>query len=166
MENLSEGKMIITGVDPGKSGAICQLNEAGDIVSLNLCPTVKVGKKLQYDLQAMRKLVIGSDQIWLERVHAMPGQGVSSMFSFGDGFGIWRGMAVALLIPLYYISPQKWKGKFGIKGDKNLAILRAKEIHPTINLKPSLRCRKDSVALAEAFLIARYGLEWGRNRAP
>jgi len=155
--------MIITGIDPGKSGAICSINQDGEIIDLQLCPVLEIKKKREYDLEGMRALVIKSNVVWLEKVHAMPGQGVTSMFSFGDGFGIWRMAAVALQIPLHYVAPQTWKGKMlrDLPKDKNSAILRAKELCPNINLKPTSRSRKDSVALAEAYLIARYGLAWG-----
>jgi len=165
--------MIITGIDPGKQGAICLLDEHGGEIILHPCPVVQIKKKREYDLEAMRALLFRSDVVWLEKVHSMPiefkykgkerKQGAASIFSFGDGFGIWRGMTVALQIPLHYVAPQTWKAKMlrDLPKDKNSAILRAKELCPDINLKPTPRSRKDCVALAEAYLIARYGLAWG-----
>lgn len=158
--------MIITGIDPGKKGAICRLYyESGSLPAisiswLKLCPTIKVGKKEEYDLPAMVQSIEGSDLVYIEKVHAMPKQGVTSMFTFGKGYGIWLGIIATLKIPVYTIAPQTWKKAMlkDMRKEKNSSIVRAKEIYPTINLRPTDRCRKDSEALAEAFLIAQYGL--------
>lgn len=158
---------IITGIDPGKKGAICRLfYKHGclpcpySISRLQLCPTIKVGKKEEYNLPAMIQAIEGSDLICIEKVHAMPKQGVTSMFTFGMGYGIWLGIIATLKIPVHLIAPQTWKKAMlrDMRKDKNSSIIRAKELYPTINLKPTDRCRKDSEALAEAFLIAKYGL--------
>jgi len=155
---------IITGIDPGKKGAICRL-DYGDghspfIEFLQLCPMIKVGKKEEYNLPAMVQAIEGSDLVYIEKVHAMPKQGVTSMFTFGMGYGIWLGIIATLQIPVHTIAPQTWKKAMlrDMRRDKNSSIVRAKELYPTINLKPTLRCRKDNEALAEAFLIAKYGL--------
>jgi len=158
------GEVIIAGIDPGKGGAICLLDEGGWIIRLEICPTVKIKKKREYDIRAMCDLLSGVNVAWLEKVHSMPGQGVASMFSFGRGFGIWEGLIIARSISLQYVPPQTWKKKMlhGLPKDKNSAILRTKDLYPKpINLKPTERSRKDSVALAEAYLIATYGWNWG-----
>lgn len=153
---------IITGIDPGKKGAICKLSFKewrNSISYLGLCPTIKVGKKEEYNLPAMVQAIEGSDLVCIEKVHAMPKQGVTSMFTFGMGYGIWLGIITALQIPVRTIAPQTWKKVMlkDMRKEKNSSIIRAKELYPTIYLRPTPRCRKDSDALAEAFLIARYG---------
>jgi len=124
--------MIIAGVDTGKQGAVCLLDGHTEIVSLKQCPVLKIRNKSEYDIQTMVGLIALADAVWLEKVHAMPKQGVTSMFSFGRGFGIWEGIIVGRRIALYYIAPQTWKKVMmrDLPRDKNSAILRAKELCP------------------------------------
>ena len=122
---------------------------------------VQVKKKDEYDLNAMRALLDGVDEVWIEKVHAMPKQGVTSMFSFGKGYGIWLGLIAGMWIRVNEVAPQTWK-KYWLKDmprGKGSAILRAQQIFPNVNLLPTERSRKPSIALAEALLIAMYGVE-------
>ena len=162
--------MKIIGIDPGKSGAICRLQVDGQppsgmttrIESLELCPVVQVKKKKEYNIVRMRNLLEGVDEVWIEKVHAMPKQGVTSMFSFGKGYGIWLGLIAGLWIRVNEVAPQTWK-KFWLKDmpkDKGSAILRVQQLFPDVNLMPTERSRKPSDALADAILIAMYGMQF------
>lgn len=94
--------------------------------------------------------------VCLEHVSAMPGQGVTSMFTFGQGFGWIQGVLTTLRIPFELVRPQRWKKEFGVTGDKNTSIAVCKRLFPGINLLPSARCRKEHDGMAEALLMAEY----------
>lgn len=163
--------MKIVGIDPGKSGGICRLDTSTSmtslrtgprIESLNLCPIVKVKNKKEYDVNGMRALLKGIGEVWIEKVHAMPKQGVTSMFSFGKGYGIWLGLIAGLWIRVNEVAPQTWK-KHWLKDmpkEKGSAILRVQQLFPDVNLLPTERSRKPSDALADAILIAMYGMQF------
>lgn len=86
----------------------------------------------------------------------MPGQGVTSMFSFGLNFGWIQGMLTAYGIPFELVRPQKWKKEYSITGDKNTSIAVCKRLFPDVSLLPTERCRKESDGMAEALLMAEY----------
>lgn len=158
--------MKIIGIDPGKSGAICKLDVSQGlptrIVWLQLCPIIQVKKRKEYDIHGMRVLLEGANEVWIEKVHAMPKQGVTSMFSFGKGYGIWLGLIAGLWIRVNEVAPQTWK-KFWLKDmpkDKGSAILRVQQLFPDVNLMPTERSRKPSDAFADAILIAMYGMQF------
>jgi hypothetical protein len=155
-------ELKVVGIDPGKSGCVAFL-EGQDVV-LHSCPIILNGKKREYDERAMASIIknaawTGTKMIFMEKVHAMPGQGVTSMFSFGQGFGIWLGILSCFDIPYELVSPQRWKRDMmaDIPGEDNKAksIIAAKILFPQANIK----WKKDH-NLAEALLIA----EWGRRR--
>ena len=156
--------MRIIGIDPGKSGAIAVLDE-GKYLASYFCPTIEVGDKNEYDERSMAGLIKmsaeGCDElrIVLERVHAMPLDSTSGAFSFGTGYGIWKGIIAALEIPFQEVSPQRWmkqmlqdvpRNKAG--KDKQRSVVAARRIFPTMPLT-----RKKDEALAEAALIAAFG---------
>ena len=86
----------------------------------------------------------------------MPGQGVTSMFNFGKGFGWVLGLLDAYRLSYELITPQKWKREFGVTSDKNTSIAVCKRLFPTVSLLPTERCRKDNDGMAEALLMAEY----------
>ena len=95
---------------------------------------------------------------YIEKVHAMPGQGVTSMFNFGRNYGEILGILKAFNIKVIEVPPQRWKKEFDLIGkDKKASIDKAKELFPEANLKRTPRCRTDSDGIAEALLIAEYG---------
>lgn len=173
--------MKIIGIDPGKSGGICRLDTSTSmtslrtgprIESLDLCPIVKVKNKKEYDINGMRALLEGANEVWIEKVHSMPvefkyrgkvrKQGGASIFSFGKGYGIWLGLIAGLWIRVNEVAPQTWK-KFWLKDmskDKGSAILRVQQLFPDVNLLPTERSRKLSDAFADAILIAMYGMQF------
>lgn len=176
--------MIFVGIDPGLSGAIAAITENGNVVSLQDTPTVYVqksngGKKNTYVEASMATLLENcrtaasihahhahlsgeSLIVTVEIAQAMPGQGVTSMFSIGVGFGIWRGICAALRVPIQYVTPVKWKRDMGLKSgaDKAASVVLASRIFPRAELGHAFRGRTIyHDGRAEALLIA----EWARR---
>ena len=167
---------IIIGIDPGVSGALAVIHPTG--YTSHDTPTVKVkvgkGMRTRYDLQEMVSLVkrildnaTSNDltvECWLENVHAMPGQGVSSMFSMGRGLGNWEAIIATMRIPLNYVSPVRWKNTImdGMGKEKDAAVLKAQQIFPLAVLRTERGRLLDG--RAEALLIAEYGLRYGGNK--
>lgn len=139
--------MTYIGIDPGKGGALCVISEDGTVA-------------VTYDRDAYIELLSGVDGTnavcCLEKVGAMPGQGVTSMFSFGENFGFIQGVLEAYHIPYELVRPQKWKKEFSITADKNTAIDVCKRLLPSLCLKRTDKCRKDDDGIAEAALMAVY----------
>lgn len=139
--------MIYIGIDPGKAGALAIIN--GDDVEI-----------IPFDeanyIKALEKYALYRKACALEHVSAMPGQGVTSMFSFGQNFGWIQGALQALSVPYELVRPQKWKREFSITGDKNSSIAVCKRLFPDVSLLPTERSRKDSDGMAEALLMAEY----------
>lgn len=141
--------MLWIGIDPGKSGAMATINEYGEIdaAPFDLQTYIWI---LQQSLQGdgMKAVV--------EKVGAMPGQGVVSMFKFGENFGMIQGVLQAFGVPYELVTPQKWKKEFGVTADKNTSIEVCRRLFPLANLKRSERCRKDDDGIAEAILMAEF----------
>lgn len=139
--------MTYIGIDPGKGGALCVLGEDGTVA-------------VSFDREAYIELLAGVEGknavCCLEKVGAMPGQGVTSMFSFGENFGFIQGVLEAYHIPYELVRPQKWKKEFSITADKNTAIDVCKRLLPCLCLKRTEKCRKDDDGIAEAALMAVY----------
>lgn len=141
--------MIYIGIDPGKSGALCVLSEGNVTYMTNWDPF--------YYREALRGFSGGANTVCcLEHVGAMPGQGVTSMFHFGENFGYIKGLLEAFQIPYELVRPQKWKKEFSITGDKNSSIEVCKRLFPGVDLRRTDRCRKDDDGMAEALLMAEY----------
>lgn len=146
------------GIDPGISGHIAVINGLGDIIAATPMPTAKVGKANRVNPQALAGWLVEFDSArmcFVEQVGAMPGQGVSSMFSFGHSAGIIEGVVAALQIPITLVPPAAWKKSQGLVGkDKDAARTRAAQLYPrerTFDLKGK------GQALADAVFIARHG---------
>ena len=91
-------KTFYLGIDPGKSGAWAIIEDVGEVHSVGLYEDrAAIDKELPIKLAC------------LEKVHAMPGQGTVSMFTFGETFGIWQGILEALHIPFEMVTPGKWQ---------------------------------------------------------
>lgn len=139
--------MTYIGIDPGKAGAFAII-EDGVAVSIPW-------DEKQF-ISAMSITSQKQSVVCLEHVHAMPGQGVSSMFTFGQGFGFIQGVLSAFNIPYELVNPQKWKKEFSVTGDKNSSISVCKRLFPDVPLLRSERCRKEHDGMAEALLMAEY----------
>jgi len=153
--------MIIFGVDPGVSGAISVL-ENKKIIEVYEMPTMIDGKKNKKQVNGsqvaniIKERLNGDNEIIVvvEHVNAMPGQGVTSMFNFGQSFGVIKGICSALSLPIYFVRPSKWKRYFNlIKTNKDASRTKVIEVYPEISSK--LYRKKDSNK-ADAILIARY----------
>jgi len=153
--------MIIFGVDPGVSGAISVL-ENKKIIEVYEMPTMIDGKKNKKQINGsqvaniIKERLNGDNEIIVvvEHVNAMPGQGVTSMFNFGQSFGVIKGICSALSLPIYFVRPSKWKKHFNlIKTNKDASRTKVIEVYPEISSK--LYRKKDSNK-ADAILIARY----------
>lgn len=139
--------MIYIGVDPGLKGGLALISESGAMA----IPFTEAGY-----LAAIKETKGENAIACVENVHAMPQQGVTSMFNFGKGFGWILGILDAYNVPYELVTPQKWKKEFSVTGDKNSSIAVCKRLFPSVSLLPTERCRKDSDGMAEALLMAEY----------
>ena len=155
--------MLIIGIDPGISGAICFF-EDGKIVDVIEMPTMAEGKKNKKQVNGnqlfneIKERISFSKyeniSVVVEHVSAMPGQGVTSMFNFGQSFGVIKGICSAMQLPIHFIRPTKWKKYFNlINSSKDASRSRAIEIFPKVSEK--LKRKKDTNK-ADAILIASY----------
>ena len=153
--------MIIFGIDPGVSGAISVL-ENKKVIEVFDMPTMIDGKKSKRQVNGAQVTNIIKERLdknkeiiaVVEHVNAMPGQGVTSMFNFGQSFGVIKGICSALSLPIYFVRPMKWKKHFNlIKTNKDASRTKVIEVYPEISSKLS---RKKDSNKADAILIARY----------
>ena len=153
--------MLIIGIDPGISGSICFLQD-GRIVEVLEMPTMTEGKKNKKQVNGaqiyneikdrVNKTEEKNIRVIIEQVSAMPGQGVTSMFNFGQSFGILKGVCSAMRLPMYFVRPAKWKKYFGlINSEKDASRTRVIEMFPYFS--SNLSKKKDSNK-ADAILIA------------
>ena len=162
--------MLIIGIDPGISGSICFL-EDGIIKDVLEMPTMTEGKKnkkqvngsqifneISFRIKTYEKKNI---KVVIEQVSAMPGQGVTSMFNFGQSFGILKGICSAMQLPIYFVRPAKWKKYFNlINSEKDASRTKAIEIFPYFS--SNLSKKKDSNK-ADEILLASYFHETYKN---
>ena len=158
--------MLIIGIDPGISGSICFF-EDGKILDVIEMPTMTDGKKNKRQVNGsqvyneiskrIKKIDKKDIRVIIEQVSAMPGQGVTSMFNFGQSFGILKGICSAMQLSMYFVRPAKWKKYFNlINSEKDASRTRAIEIFPYFS--SNLSRKKDSNK-ADAILIASYYYE-------
>ena len=154
--------MTILGIDPGASGGIAFFSMQRGLLSIFDMPTVEVkrgGKTKREVSAAMLNAIIGArdiDAAFVEKVGAMPGQGVSSMFQFGRSVGMIEGVLAALEIPTNYVTPQVWQKTVGARGGKDASRARASELFPAYAANFT---RKKDDGRADAALIAWYGAQ-------
>tara|TARA_A100001011_G_C13970395_1_gene699034 strand:+ start:145 stop:639 length:495 start_codon:yes stop_codon:yes gene_type:complete len=158
--------MLIIGIDPGISGSVCFF-EDGKILDVVEMPTMTDGKKNKKQVngsqiyneisQRIKHIEKKDIKVIIEQVSAMPGQGVTSMFNFGQSFGILKGICSAMQLPMYFVRPAKWKKYFNlINSQKDASRTKAIEIFPYFST--NLSKKKDSNK-ADAILIANYYYE-------
>ena len=157
--------MLIIGIDPGISGSICFF-EDGKILEVIEMPVMTEGKKNKKQINGSQiyneflEKINGKDdeiRVVIEQVSAMPGQGVTSMFNFGQSFGILKGICSAMQLPMFFVRPAKWKKYFNlINSQKDASRTRAIEIFPYFSTQ--LSKKKDSNK-ADAILIASFYYE-------
>ena len=155
--------MLIIGIDPGISGAICFFLN-GEVIDIIDMPSMAEGKKNKKQINSQQVFNEISERIKnfskkeiivvIEQVSAMPGQGVTSMFNFGQSFGVLKGICSAMQLSMYFVRPAKWKKYYGlIKTEKDASRTKVIEIFPYISSK--LSKKKDSNK-ADAILIANF----------
>ena len=153
--------MKIIGIDPGLTGAIAimQNNKVLDIIEM---PVMSEGKKNKRQLNSaqlvsiIKKNIESNEEVAVvvEQVNAMPGQGVTSMFNFGQTFGAIKGVCAALGLPIFFVRPSKWKKYFElINASKDSSRTKAIEMYPSLS---NHLAKKKDVNKSDAILIARY----------
>ncbi|MBA1340136.1 MAG: crossover junction endodeoxyribonuclease RuvC [Pelagibacterales bacterium] len=158
--------MLIIGIDPGITGALCFL-EDGKIIDVVEMPNMAEGIKnkrqvngaqIFYEISTrIKKIEKENIKVVIEKVSAMPGQGVTSMFNFGQSFGILKGICSAMQLPMYFVRPAKWKKYFNlINSEKDASRTKAIEVFPYFS--PQLLKKKDSNK-ADAILISSFFYE-------
>ena len=158
--------MLIIGIDPGISGSICFF-ENGKILEVIEMPTMTDGKKNKKQVNGSQiyneisKRIVKIDKneirVIIEQVSAMPGQGVTSMFNFGQSFGILKGICSGMQLSMYFVRPTRWKKYFNlINSEKDASRTRAIEIFPYFSSQLS---KKKDANKADAILIASFYYE-------
>ena len=155
--------MLIIAIDPGINGAICFF-ENGQVKDVIEMPTMAEGKKNKRQVNGhqmynelsnrIRKYDIYNINVVVEQVSAMPGQGVTSMFNFGQSFGVIKGICAAMQLPIFFVRPVKWKKHFElINTQKDASRTKAIEMFPKIS---SILSKKKDSNKADAILIASF----------
>ena len=158
--------MLIIGIDPGITGSICFF-EDGKIIDVVEMPNMAEGKKnkrqvngaqIYHEISKRIKNLEKKDiKVIIEQVAAMPGQGVTSLFNFGQSFGVLKGICAAMQIPMYFVRPAKWKKYFNlINSEKDASRTKAIEIFPHFSAQLS---RKKDSNKADAILISSFFYE-------
>lgn len=155
-ETVHQPRALTIGIDPGLSGAIAMLDERGDVVFVDDLPVVRDNKLAWIDGGELQSLIINwrsgrQCTAMIERVNAMPQQGVSSSFQFGVGFGSILGVLQAMSIPIEFVRPTNWKKAMALSSDKKAALHKARLLYPDVDLHLAKHDGR-----AEALLIARY----------
>tara|TARA_B100000686_G_scaffold232617_1_gene240242 strand:+ start:135 stop:629 length:495 start_codon:yes stop_codon:yes gene_type:complete len=155
--------MLIIAIDPGINGAICFF-ENGNVKDVFEMPTMAEGKKNKRQVNGhqiynelsyrIKEYNIKNINVVVEQVSAMPGQGVTSMFNFGQSFGVIKGICAAMQLPIFFVRPVKWKKHFElINTQKDASRTKAIEMFPKIS---SILSRKKDSNKADAILIASF----------
>ena len=160
--------MKIIGIDPGLSGAIAIL-ENNRVLNIFEIPVMSEGKKNKRQLNSAQLVKLLRDNISnneevsvvVEQVNAMPGQGVTSMFNFGQTFGAIKGICASLGLPIFFVRPSKWKKHFElINSSKDSSRTKAIEMYPSLSNELA---KKKDVNKSDAILIARFFSETRLN---
>lgn len=138
------------GIDPGKSGAMAIMHSNGEVEVIPF-------DAMKYSL-AMAHVHNEPNGVMccVEKVSAMPGQGVVSMFNFGHNLGVIEGLLRGYNIPYQLVPPQTWKKEFSLSSDKAKSIEVCQKLFPNVSLLATERSRKPNDGIAEALLMAEY----------
>ena len=158
--------MLIIAIDPGITGSICFF-EDGKIINLIEMPNMTDGKKNKKQVNGsqiyneissrIKNIEKKNIKVVIEQVSAMPGQGVTSMFNFGQSFGVLKGICSAMQLSTYFIRPAKWKKYFNlINSEKDASRTKAIQIFPYISSELS---KKKDANKADAILLASFFFE-------
>lgn len=138
--------MWYIGIDPGKKGGLAVLDGEHKRVR-------------PYSDEELLQIVAAAPKeciCCLEKVHAMPGNGATSMFSFGAAYGYIKGALEAFKIPYQEIPPRTWKGEFGLNSDKQKSVEVCRRLFPDVNLLATPKCRVAHDGMAEALLLSEF----------
>ena len=173
---------MILGIDPGLDGGLIVLGYDNEVIDKLVMPLIKpikkkASKKLttkkiktkkkarrEYDLEALNDFIFKYkekiDFAVLEKVWARQGEGVSSSFTFGKGYGLLLGILSAYRIKFILTTPKTWQGKniTGEKDPKKRSLSKKLELYPEVDLRATERSKKQHPGLVDAILIANYGL--------
>lgn len=144
-------KTLFIGIDPGKSGGIAYID-----TEQGFAGTEPYSDKALIDLCSSASRESQSVMCCLEKVGAMPGQGVVSMFNFGQSVGYIKGVLESFRIPYQEVTPQKWKREFSLTSDKAKSAEVCRKLFPDVSLLATPRCKKPHDGMAEALLMAEY----------
>ena len=155
--------MLIIGIDPGITGAICFFLD-GKIKDVIDMPTMASGNQNKKQINSSQLFNEISSRVEsfnskninvvVEQVSAMPGQGVTSMFNFGQSFGVIKGVCAAMQLPIFFVRPAKWKKHFDLlNSQKDSSRVKAIQMFPKFS---SMLSRKKDLNKADAILIAKY----------
>jgi len=156
----------LVGIDPGLQGGVVSIDMDGQIIYKWTMPIIEGGKgKKEIDLVALREIfdeIKEAKMVYIEKVGAMPKQGVSSMFKFGKVFGYLEAMLAAFQIPYIMVTPQQWSKEihFGLSRDlkpKERSLVVLNRMYPKVDLRVTERSKKPHDGLLDALLIAEYG---------
>ena len=166
---MSTHAISVVGIDPGKKGYVSALYADGSIESWSV-PTVTIGKgsRKAYDVQGMSNILNELDGsggmvslVILEKQSARPAQGVVSVFSIGQGYGLWEGLLAGLQLPYITTTPQSWQRVMlaGVAGEdtKGRSIIAAGRLFPKVDLKRTSRCKKPDHNKTDSMLMAYWG---------
>lgn len=146
-------KKIFVGIDPGENGGIAMIDTYEDYQATQVFSCdglISVCEEIRITGRTMHVMCC------LEKVGARPGQGVVSMFNFGQNVGYIKGVLEAFKIPYQEITPQKWKREFGLNSDKSASTDVCKKLFPCVDLLATPRSKKPHDGMAEALLMAEY----------
>lgn len=156
------GRGVVVGIDPGATGGIGVVDaKTGRFIEGKLLPYVEISRKMSLpDVRELTGFLVTLDitydveAVIVEQVSAMPGQGVSSMFKFGAGYGALLAVVLLQGLPLHLVTPSKWKREMNLAANKALSLGTARRLWPDAPLT-----RKKDEGLAEALLLA----DWWRT---
>ena len=144
--------MLYIGVDPGKNGGFAIIS-GESFVQTEAFDEKSFMEQMRFISQAYEP---NETRCCLEKVGAMPGQGVTSMFTFGTGYGFIQGVLAAFGIPYQLVPPQTWKKEFSLNSNKQTSIEVCQRLFPNVNLYRTDRCKKPHDGMAEALLMAEF----------
>lgn len=158
-QSFPEGESFTIGIDPGLNGAVAVLSSTGRLISAQSLVVCRDRSLAWIDGVALGAQLPGAafvDAVYVERVSAMPRQGVSSCFKFGSVLGSILSVLQYRNLPLHFVTPAQWKGHFKLGKDKQAALHKARLLYPS---NAALFALKKDADKAEATLIARYAQE-------
>lgn len=155
---------LFCGIDPGLNGGITIMDETGIVASVPM-PVESIGTKRRINAASVIDFLKEAgtiDRCAIEQVGAMPGQGVTSMFSFGYGAGMLEAILVALDIPYSLVQPQRWMKSVlqGLpKSEGKSSIIWCKRMFPHFDWRATERSKKPHDGMTDSACLAYYAMK-------